>query len=712
MIMRPLRAAGFAILGASFALAQFFPANPGAAAPAQTTPTAPANSTAVNGKAQEFNVPGNQQWTDTGLDIAAGEVIRLTGAGTVKFSNAQTENGPEGLKRGWMDMIRTVPVVDAGRGALVGRIGDRDTSRPFLIGTQRDQRAGTGGRLFLGINTTSMEKASGNFKVTVERLGGGGTAVGGNSPASKSPVKTTTAASVKNKLTQAQLDGIPRRVAGDDGTPGDRTNFVIVGTENQVRDGLQRAGWVTVDRSKQDAVLRGMMTILSKQAYTTLPMSELMLFGRPQDYGYAQGDPLRVIAARHHFRIWKAPFTVGGVTAWVGAGTHDVGFDKDQRNGKITHKIDPDTDKERDYIGNSLAETGMVAALDYMTAKDPIKKANTAHGQAFFSDGRHLIIYLTPDTADLSKNFADTFCSVLARNNPDGGEWGGCENWIETVGRRDLKLGQIPGADKYRVVIVPGFFSSCFPEAPAFLEAHAYLKEKHNYQVDVFGVPNDSSEDNAEKIAAYLKKEIAAEQSGAKRKFILLGYSKGTPDIQVMLAKYADLRPQVAAFLAVAGASGGSHLAEASPQMAEKYMNQFKISKSCEGDVAKGFKSLQRRDRQAFLGRYPDPLVPTYSLPAIATDSNMSKSVASTAKVIAAFDKDQDGQLTRADAIVPGSKYLGGAKSDHFALALPFEKAKGSSFASMMDKNHYPRAALLEAMIRLVVEDLGTESPQ
>ena len=677
-----------ALATATLAWPQFFPGN---AAPA---PASKPVATAKSGKTVEINVPGNQQWTDTGLDIAAGELIRITGSGAIKFTTAQTENGPDGLARGWMDMIRTVPVVDAGRGALVGRIGDRDATRAFLVGPQRDQRAGLAGRLFLGINT-SGEKASGSFKAVVERVA----APTVNSSSKAAPTKVT------NKLTQAQLDSVPRRVVGADAeaTPGDRTNFVVVGSENKVRDALQKAGWVTVDRSKKDAVLRGMMTILSKQAYVTLPMSELMLFDRPQDYGYAQGDPLRVIAARHHFRIWKAPFQVGGETAWVGAGTHDVGFDKDQRNGSITHKIDPDTDKERDYIGNSLSETGAVALLDYMTMKDPVKKANTAHGQAFFSDGRHLVIYLAQDGLDVSKPFSDTFCSVLARSNPDGGDWGGCEKWIETPGRSDLRLSQIPGETTHRVVVVPGFFSSCFPEAPAFLEAQKPLKDKHGYQVEVFGVPNDSSEDNAAKIAAFLRAEIAKD----KRKFILVGYSKGTPDLQVMLAKNPDLRASVAAFISVAGASGGSYMADASPQMAEKYMNQFQVSKSCQGDVAKGFKSLQRRERQAFLGAYPDPLVPTYSIAAVAPPDMMSKSVASTAKVIGAYDKDQDGQLTRPDAIVPGSKVLGAARSDHFALALPFEKATGSSFASMMDKNHYPRGALLEAMLRFVVQDLG-----
>jgi len=125
-------------------------------------------------------------------------------------------------------------------------------------------------------------------------------------------------------------------------------------------------------------------------------MSELWLFGRAQDFGYAQADPLRVVASRHHFRIWKAPFTHDGSTVWIGAGTHDVGFDRDQRNGKLTHRIDPEVDGEREYIGESLSQTGMVAKMDYMMPRQSVREAKTAHGEEFRSDGRTLIIYLRP----------------------------------------------------------------------------------------------------------------------------------------------------------------------------------------------------------------------------------------------------------------------------------------------------------------------------
>jgi hypothetical protein len=198
------------------------------------------------------------------------------------------------------------------------------------------------------------------------------------------------------KLTQTMLDQVPLRVVDASGNPGDRTNFMIVGSEDQVRAALEAAGWVKVDSSVTDTVLRGALATLSRQAYVTIPMSQLMLFGRIQDYGFAQADPIRVVTSRHHFRLWKAPFTLGDRTVWVGAGTHDIGLERDRRNGKLTHKIDPQIDLERDYIGRSLSETGLVAKLDYMTPANPVKEAKTATGGSFSSDGRTIIIYLQP----------------------------------------------------------------------------------------------------------------------------------------------------------------------------------------------------------------------------------------------------------------------------------------------------------------------------
>ena len=80
---------------------------------------------------------------------------------------------------------------------------------------------------------------------------------------------------------------------------------------------------------------------------------------------------------------------------WAGTGTHDIGFERDQRNKGITHKIDPETDGERDFIRESLLQTGMVAKTDYITPTDPVTIAKTATGGEFHSDGRTLLVYLS-----------------------------------------------------------------------------------------------------------------------------------------------------------------------------------------------------------------------------------------------------------------------------------------------------------------------------
>jgi len=639
-------------------------------------------------KNRELDLQASDGWVDTGIDVNPGDTVRISATGQLQFSNAQQPNGPEGLSRAFLDLVKVFQLNEAGRGALIGRIGSSDAARPFLVGALSQTKAAIAGRLFVAINRSSIDQATGSYHVTIVRT------------ASATPAATPAAAEVKvPPFPQARIDSIPRRVNDPNGAPGDRVNFILIGSQDQVQAALKAAGWVVVDRTDKDAIMRGLLASFSKQAYVTLPMSELRLFDRAQDFGYAQADPLRVVASRHHFRIWKAPFDLDGQTVWAGAGTHDIGFDRDQRNNGVTHRIDPNTDGERDYIRDSLVQTGMVLKTDYITPVNPVLNAKTATGAEFTSDGRTLLVYLTHRTGNMSTAFADIFCSVLKQKSPAESAWGPCSRYIDSPGREDLKLDPLPA--KYRVLIVPGILSSCVSDSPAFQEGQESLKKDYGLDVALLQVPNDSSESNAKMIAHYVRDHPATDG----KKYILLGYSKGGPDIQVALAQEPDLAAQVAAFITVAGASGGSPVADLLPQVTEKYMKMVPIEK-CQGDLSTGFRSLKRETRQAFLAAHPDPVVPTYSLIAKADQSTTSKALLSTWNALSSFGTDEDGQLLKDDAIVPGAKYLGAALADHFAVALPFDKSTDSAIRSGMDKAVYPRAALLESLIRLVTADL------
>lgn len=328
----------------------------------------------------QFDVASGSGWLDTAIDLQPGDSIHFDATGLLRYSNAKQFSGPEGLPRAFKDLVRDLPLNEEGRGALLGRIGSSDADRSFVIGPELSKKAPIAGRLFLGINERSKDKATGSFHVTIVQTA---------APAVShvDPIQLP-------DFPQAVLDSIPLRVSSRSGGLGDRTNFIIVGSNTQMQAMLKSAGWVKVDTSKKAALVDSVRDSMSKEAYVSLPMSELRLFGRPQDFGYAQGDPIRVVASRHHFRLWRAPFELGGEDVWIGAGTHDIGFDRNHHDEMLTHKIDPDIDHERDYIRDNLTQTGMVLKTAYMMPSDPVVRAQTATGEEFYSDGRTLLLYL------------------------------------------------------------------------------------------------------------------------------------------------------------------------------------------------------------------------------------------------------------------------------------------------------------------------------
>src|SRR5215472_10970883 len=191
-----------------------------------------------------------------------------------------------------------------------------------------------------------------------------------------------------------QIARLPRRVSDQFNNPGDMVNFVIIGSEEQVQKALANANWHIADTSNSDAIIKAIEMSRANQDYVQMPMSLLYLFGRVQDFGYEQAEAYAVVASRHHFRLWKAPFQWNGQDVWAGAGTHDIGFEKDQRNGSVTHKIDPAVDGERDNIGSTLQKTDKIKSLTYYLPPNPVQDARNATGGGYHSDGRILVVQL------------------------------------------------------------------------------------------------------------------------------------------------------------------------------------------------------------------------------------------------------------------------------------------------------------------------------
>ena len=369
----------------------------------QTTPdqTAPAKAAAQaapatpSGTHREIEVPGGKRWVDTNIDLRAGAKVRFTATGQITYPADQSYAGklhtagtfgPAGLPRNFADLVHQYAATDAGHGALIGRIGAADYAQAFLIGESKEYDVPVAGRLYLGLNesATDASTAQGTFRVNVEILeqGSGTASVGG-------PAETPVAG-----ITPDLLNKIPRRVSDPNNRPGDMVNVLILGTQDQVLKAFTTAGWVKVDTTVKSSVLNAALESIEKKDYLTMPMSTLYLFNRPQDYGFAHAEPVKVAMSRNHLRVWKSPYEVEGKQLWCVAATHDIGFERDQRNNGVTHKIDPAVDGERDYVDGTLSGTGLVVQRDHVTPPNPLTTAKTATGGEFHSDGRIVVLVL------------------------------------------------------------------------------------------------------------------------------------------------------------------------------------------------------------------------------------------------------------------------------------------------------------------------------
>ena len=367
-------------------------------------PAAAQSGSTASVTSYQIDVDAAKQWVDTKIDLRAGEKLRFSATGTVTYPADKKHPdgrsfGPDGLARGFGDLIHEYAVSNADHGSLIGRLGDDNIAQPFAIGASTDYEAPVAGRLFLGINQSlrDAEVAKGNFQVKIAVLNPGlstaaAMAIGG-------PPETPVLG-----ITLPLLRKIPRRVSDPQGKPGDMVNILLVGTQERVLQAFTRAGWVRVDRSVQDALMNAVIDSLEKKDYLTMPMSTLYLFDRPQDYGFAHAEPVRVAMSRDHLRVWKSPYVVDGRPLWCVAATHDIGFERDERNNSVTHKIDPAIDGEREYVNDSLSRTGLVIERNHVTPADPLTFANTATGGSFHSDGRILVLVLKDANATGKSN--------------------------------------------------------------------------------------------------------------------------------------------------------------------------------------------------------------------------------------------------------------------------------------------------------------------
>ena len=112
---------------------------------------------------QMIRVAGTERWTDTGINVRAGDTLSFDAQGTVQLSDSGNDiAGVGGARSG--RRAPEAPLNNQTAGALIARIGNSDA---FFIGNRRSVRAPAAGRLYLGVNDDHLADNSGDFQVMV-----------------------------------------------------------------------------------------------------------------------------------------------------------------------------------------------------------------------------------------------------------------------------------------------------------------------------------------------------------------------------------------------------------------------------------------------------------------------------------------------------------------------------------------------------------------
>jgi pimeloyl-ACP methyl ester carboxylesterase len=198
--------------------------------------------------------------------------------------------------------------------------------------------------------------------------------------------------------------------------------------------------------------------------------------------------------------------------------------------------------------------------------------------------------------------------------------------------------------------------------------------------------------------------------SGAPR-IVLIGYSKGAPDVLEAIVRYPEIRGRVAAVISAAGAVGGSPLANDAEQYQADLLQYFPGA-TCEAGDGGAVESLRPATRKAWLAaNNPLPAGPRYySLVTYPQPERISKILQSSYDKIARLDGRNDSQMIFYDQVIPGSTLLGFVNADHWALVLPIARTHATVSELFVTQNAYPREALLEAVLRFVEEDLASNA--
>jgi LssY C-terminus len=139
-----------------------------------------------------------------------------------------------------------------------------------------------------------------------------------------------------------------------------------------------------------------LMAIIKDAPDPTGPATPAYFDAQPQDFTFERAStPSGSIRRRHHIRIWRTSLAVDPRTpVWAATCSYDKGIEFVPKPYLLTHRIDPDVDRERELIDAQLRGAGARdVGLILVTGA---RHGRNAGGDTFFTDGRAHVVLLAP----------------------------------------------------------------------------------------------------------------------------------------------------------------------------------------------------------------------------------------------------------------------------------------------------------------------------
>ena len=309
---------------------------------------------------------------------------------------------------------------------------------------------------------------------------------------------------------------------------------------------------------------------------------------------------------------------------------------------------------------------------------------------------------------DKRGRFREIACAVLNEHGRELPHYRDCEQALTRVGEEPGATGEPvdlgPSHRKLVAALVPGIGWECFENWLNYQNEFESHVGQFGFDTHIFAVDGMSgTSNNARQIRDAIMDHADELQP---QQLVLLGYSKGAPDLLEAVVTYPEIHPFIAAVVSVAGAVGGSPLANPAKESDLNLLRHIPKSECTEGD-GHAVESLRPAVRRQWLQDNPLPTsIRYYSLVTYPSPDRISSVLKSMHKKLSAIDSRNDSQVIFYDQVIPGSTLMAYLNADHWAIAVPIAESHPFIGRHFADKNNYPRKAILEAVLRFIEEDM------